>query len=80
MMIGVTRWVGKPGISPGEQQNRLRHHGTCLSFSGTCDSESHMFLKKKRYLPPCWRRIGPVVQADAWLGTDRVTPNNERII
>ncbi len=34
----------------------------------------NFFVKKIRFLPPCRRRIGPVVPADAWFGTDRVTP------
>jgi hypothetical protein len=32
------------------------------------------FYEKAWDFPPCWRRIGPVVQAHSWLGTDRVTP------
>jgi len=34
-------------------------------------AEPHV-LEKACPIPPCRRRIGPVVQADAWFGTDRV--------
>jgi len=34
------------------------------------------FPEKECSIPPCRRRIVPVVQADAWFGTDRVTPVN----
>jgi hypothetical protein len=32
------------------------------------------FFQKGCPVPPCRRRIGPVVQADAWFGSNRVTP------
>ena len=32
-----------------------------------------LFPEKECPIPPCRRRIVPVVQADAWFGTDRVT-------
>ena len=34
------------------------------------------FPEKEFSIPPCRRRIVPVVQADVWFGTDRVTPVN----
>jgi len=37
-----------------------------------------LFPEKECSIPPCRRRIGPVVQADAWFGTDCVTPVNDR--
>jgi hypothetical protein len=69
----VTRSFIKPGVSPGERHNRLRQHGTFFSFSGKFGSPSQIFRKKQCSIPPCRRRIGPFLQADAWLGTDRVT-------
>jgi hypothetical protein len=33
----------------------------------------NFFVKKIENLPPCRRRNGSFVQADAWFGTDRVT-------
>jgi len=31
-------------------------------------------VKKNKKVPRCRRRIGPFFQADAWFGTDRVSP------
>jgi hypothetical protein len=58
----LTRWFIKSGVSPGERQNRLRQHGTFVSFSRNCRSPSHNFVKKIWNLPPCRRRIGPFIQ------------------
>jgi hypothetical protein len=49
-------------FAPDNGVVRLRQRGTFLSFSGTFGSPSQMFLKKKRYLPPCRRRIGAFIQ------------------
>jgi hypothetical protein len=37
-----------------------------------------IFVNKGWNLPPCRRRIGPVVPADAWFGTDRISPVKEQ--
>jgi hypothetical protein len=37
-------------------------------------ARSATFYENAWYLPPCRRRIGPVVPADAWFGTDCVRP------
>jgi hypothetical protein len=56
----------KPDVLPDGRPIRLRQHGTSSSFFTKNFSQSEKFLVKKGWnLPPCRRRIGPVVQADA---------------
>ncbi|MFP4440437.1 MAG: hypothetical protein ACLFVO_24645 [Chloroflexaceae bacterium] len=38
------------------------------------NSRCEFFCEKDQNVPRCRRRIGPFVPADAWFGTDRVTP------
>jgi hypothetical protein len=42
----------------------------------SCSQKIHnvVFCEQEKSVPRCRRRIGPFVQADAWFGTDRVTP------
>jgi len=54
----------------------------CGSMVRFCLFPEHLALRakcsgKECSIPPCRRRIGPFVQADAWFGTDCVTPVNK---
>jgi hypothetical protein len=52
---------------------RQRQQGTFYLFHKEIH-KVNFFVKKIWSLPPCRRRIGPCVQADACFGTDRVRP------
>jgi len=71
-VTGVT-WCSlfRSGDRPGRQL-RWRQHGTFIFFRTKNLHEVQIFCAKGWNLPPCRRRIGPVVQASAWFGTDRV--------
>jgi hypothetical protein len=69
----VTRSFIKPGVLPGERQNRLRQHGTLFIFFTKMLHFVQHFCEKAWNLPPCRRRIGPFDQADACLVNDRVS-------
>jgi hypothetical protein len=55
-------------------QGRLRQGGRFHAFSQKICTECKFFVKKLDHVPRCHRRIGPFIQADAWSGTDHVTP------
>jgi hypothetical protein len=46
----------------------------CLYSFAQKNSQREFFCAKEWDLPPCRRQIGPFIQADAWFGTDRVSP------
>jgi hypothetical protein len=56
---------------------RLRQHGIPFIFFIKILHRVQNFYEKEWNLPPCRRRIGPVVPADAWFGTDCVSPVND---
>ncbi len=52
----------KPGVSPGERQNRLRQHGTVFIFFTNMLHVVQHVCEKEWNLPPCRRRIGAFIQ------------------
>jgi len=73
----VTRLVPNQVFTWMNSPLRLRQGGTDHSFSRTCGSPSHMFVKKIKELP-CCRRRRPLSSCQMCsLNTHRVTPVND---
>jgi hypothetical protein len=70
----VTRWAYKSDMCSHNGSLRLRQHGTFLSFSRTCGSVSHMFVKKDARFRPAGGESGRLSRQMPGFGTDRVTP------
>jgi hypothetical protein len=64
ILTGVTWWFIKPGVSPGERQNRLRQHGALFSFSQK-NSQREFFCEKDREFSALLEAISPAKRGSA---------------
>jgi hypothetical protein len=63
-----------PHVAGDSASGRAEEPG---SFSRK-NSQREFFREKKKNVPCCRRRVGPVIQINAWFGTDRVRRVNQK--